>query len=61
MKGAFYYRRRRHFVCEALAGELVRLEEIDNKLLISYRHMYVREINIETGRSITLLDKAAKQ
>ena len=57
MKGAFYYRQRRHFVCEALAGEPVRLEELDNKLLISYRHMYVREINIETGGSITLLKK----
>ncbi len=61
MKGAFYYRRRRHFVCEALAGELVRMEELDNKLLISYRHMYVREINIETGRSVTLLEDVTKQ
>jgi len=61
MKGSFYYRRQRHFVCEALAGELVRLEELENKLLISYRHMYVREINIETGRSISLLDKVKKQ
>lgn len=60
MKGGLYYGRTRHFVCEALAGELVRLEELDNKLLISYRHMYVREINIETGRSITLLKDATK-
>jgi transposase InsO family protein len=36
---------RRWFVCQALAGRWVRVERIDGKLLVSYRHMYVREID----------------
>jgi len=60
MKGGFYYRLRRHFVCEALAGEIVRLEEVDNKLLISYRHTYLREIDFNTGKSTTLLQEVTK-
>jgi hypothetical protein len=35
----------RWFVCAALAGQRVRVERVDAKLLISYRHMYVREID----------------
>ncbi len=40
---------RRWFVCGALAGQRVRIERIDGKVLISYRHMYIREIDIEHG------------
>jgi transposase InsO family protein len=36
---------RRWFVCEALAGERVSVERFDEKLLVSYRHMYLREID----------------
>jgi len=32
-------------VCEALAGRRVRIEETGKLLLVSYRHMYVREID----------------
>jgi hypothetical protein len=32
-------------VCEALAGRRVRVESVENLLLVSYRHMYVREID----------------
>ena len=35
----------RWFVCEALAGRRVRVERIENLLQVSYRHMYVREID----------------
>ena len=38
---------RRWFVCGALAGQRVRIERIDAKLLVSYRHMYIREIDKE--------------
>jgi transposase InsO family protein len=55
LKGGFYYGKRRHFVCEALGGEMVRLEEVSDKLLISYRQMYIREIDGSTGRSRALL------
>ena len=61
MLGTYYHRRRRHFVCEDVACEMIRNEELDNISLISYRHMNVREINVETGRSITLLEDATKQ
>jgi len=33
------------FVCEALAGRRVRVESVQELLLVSYRHMYVREID----------------
>jgi len=36
---------RRWFVCWALAGQRVRLERIEGKVLVSYRHMYLREID----------------
>jgi len=38
---------RRWFVCEALAGQRVRIERSDKKLLVSYRQMYIREIDKE--------------
>jgi transposase InsO family protein len=38
---------RRWFVCGSLAGQRVRIERIDSKLLVSYRHMYIREIDKE--------------
>ena len=36
---------RRWFVCQALARGWVRVERVDGKVLVSYRHMYVREID----------------
>jgi len=41
--GSQYY-----FVCEALAHRFVQLDELEGKLLVRYRHMYVREINLRT-------------
>ncbi len=35
----------RWFVCEALASEWVRIERLEGKVLVSYRHMYIREID----------------
>lgn len=45
----------RYFVSEALAEQNVRVETIDNKLIVSYRQMYIREIDIKTGKSVSLL------
>lgn len=50
-QGCLEYRRRRYFVCEALAGQRVRIQEVEHKLLVSYRHMYIREIDTTTARS----------
>ena len=55
LKGHLSYKGRTYFVCEALSGELVRLELLGKRLLISYRHMYIREIDIETGKTMTIL------
>jgi transposase InsO family protein len=43
--GCLDWEGQRWFVCEALAGRRVRVESVENLLLVSYRHMYVREID----------------
>src|SRR5271154_1324559 len=43
--GFLYWEGRNWFVCEALAGRRVRIETVGELLLVSYRHMYVREID----------------
>jgi hypothetical protein len=45
--GCLYWEGQRWFVCEALAGRRVRVENVENLLLVSYRHMYVREIDCQ--------------
>ena len=54
-QGCLEYRRRRYFVCEALAGERVALEEAADKVLVSYRHMYIREIDPALGSTRALV------
>ncbi len=34
------------FVCEALAGRPVRVEVVEELVLVSYRHLYIREIDL---------------
>src|SRR5260370_34459809 len=46
---------RKWFVCEALAGQAVRVERFDGKLLVSYRHMYIREIDLQRGTTQALM------
>jgi hypothetical protein len=50
-----YYRQQTYFVSEALATEQVRIDQLDGKLLVTFRHMTVREIEIETGKSTAVL------
>jgi transposase InsO family protein len=45
--GCLYWEGVHWFVCEALAGQRVRVERVGALLLVSYRHMYVREIDRE--------------
>ena len=47
----------RWYVCKALAGARVRVERFEGKLLVSYRHMWVREIDVQTGASRALVVK----
>lgn len=44
-QGSLYWRGETWFVCEALAGRRVCVESVGDLLLVSYRHMYVREID----------------
>lgn len=53
--GMVFYRGKRHFVCEALVQERVRLDEMDGTLVVTFRQMTVREINLRTGRSTAVL------
>ncbi len=55
VNGAIAEAGRKWFVCEALAGQHVRVERFDGKLLVSYRHMYIREINLEGGTTQALV------
>ena len=54
-QGLLYYRSQAYFVSEALATERVRVDELDGKLLVTFRHMTVREIEVRTGKSTAVL------
>ncbi|MGA8072299.1 MAG: IS481 family transposase [Candidatus Acidiferrales bacterium] len=53
--GCLYWEGQTWFVCEALAGRWVRVESVENLLVVSYRHMYVREIDRQRGRTRALV------
>ncbi len=54
-QGLLYYRQQTYFVSEALASEQVRVDECEGKLLVTFRHLTVREIDLRTGRSTPVL------
>lgn len=54
-QGALRYGGKRYFVCEALSQEQVRIDEIEGKLVVSYRQMTIREIDMRTGSSKAVL------
>lgn len=54
-QGQLYYRQRTYFVSEALASERVRVDELEGKLLVTFRHMTVREIELRTGKNRAVL------
>jgi len=54
-QGMLYYRQQSYFVSEALATEQVRVDELDGNLLVTFRHMTVREIEVRTGKSTAVL------
>jgi len=55
VNGMLYYGGGEYFVCEALAGECVRVDEFDGKLVVTFRHLSIREIDLRTGRSTAVL------
>ena len=54
-QGMLYYQQQNHFVSEALASERVRVDELEGKLLVTFRHMTVREIELSTGKSTAVV------
>jgi transposase InsO family protein len=44
-----------YFVCQALRKELVRVDEFDGKLTVTFRHLTIREIDLHTLRSTAVL------
>lgn len=53
--GAIAEAGRKWFVCEALAEQYVMVERFDGKLLVSYRHSYIREIDLVRGSTRALI------
>jgi len=43
------------FICEALAKQWVRVDEFDHKLTVTFRHLTIREIDLETKNSTPVL------
>ena len=54
-QGCVKYLSRRYFVSEALSDEWVQVDEINGKLLVKYRHMYVREIELLSGSTTAVV------
>lgn len=44
-----------YFVCQALAKDLVRIDEFDGRLTVTFRHLTIREIELHTRRSTAVL------
>jgi transposase InsO family protein len=59
--GCLRYRTKQHFVSEALASEWVACHYFGDKLLIQYRQMYVREIDLRTGNTRPLVAPVASR
>lgn len=55
--GMLYYRGGSYFVCEALGQERVRIDQLDDKLVVTFRHLTIREIDLRTSRSIPVVLK----
>jgi transposase InsO family protein len=52
---------RRYFVCEALAARWVACHALGPRRLVQYRHLYVRDINLTTGRTTPMLARQHPQ
>jgi hypothetical protein len=46
---------RRYFVCEALNHQLVALERVGQQVLVRYRNMYLRELNLVSGSTLPFI------
>jgi transposase InsO family protein len=53
--GNLQYCGRQYFVSKAIAREPVAFKAVDSKLLVRFRHMYVREIDLERRETYALI------
>lgn len=53
--GNINHHTRQYFISQALAGQPVQINEVDDTLVIRFRHMYVREIDRNTGHGKPIL------
>ena len=58
-QGCMDYDRRRYFVSESLSGEWVRLEFIAGRVIVQYRQMFIREIDLERGETYPFVQPAS--
>ena len=56
-QGCLEYRQARYFVCEALAGERVQIEHLDDKILVRFRRQYIRQIELATRKTRAITDR----
>ena len=54
-QGSLDYRSQRVFISRALAGERVWCRELGANLIVCFRHMCVREIDLSTGRTTAVV------
>jgi transposase InsO family protein len=54
-QGMLNYLGRRYFVCEALADEWVRVDELDHLLVVTFRQTTIREIDLRTSKSLPVI------
>ncbi len=47
------------FVCHALAQRWVQCQRFERRILVTYRHMHVREIDLEAGRTTAVVRHAS--
>ena len=60
-QGSLSWKGKRYFVCEALASERVRVDEVEGMLIVTYREMTVREIELETGKSRAVILESKRE
>lgn len=56
--GVLRYRGGQYFVCEALAHEDVWCQPFEDRVLVTYRHMHIRDIDLRTGLTHPILRRA---
>ncbi len=60
-QGSLDYQGCRFFLSRALADEVIAVQQVDKTVLIRFRNMYVREVDLETGESRRLFNTTGEK